>query len=159
VSSGIRLWFFAFPLILLWSNGIDNLFYFWFNMVPTDQMAVQVVKAAEANPKLLYTLIAFVTLLVPFLEELLFRGFLQNSLRGVIGPVFAVIITSFFFAFFHFSPEQGLTNITFVSSLFILSCFLGFLMEKKKTVWAPMALHAFFNLMSILFILGRNYFA
>ena len=63
------------------------------------------------------------------------------------------MIASLIFAAFHFSTSQGLNNIELLVSLFVLSCFLGFLYERQESLLASMALHATFNAISILAIL------
>jgi membrane protease YdiL (CAAX protease family) len=114
-----------------------------------DQLAVEYVKAALKNPIYFVLAVANVSLFAPFIEELLFRGFLQTYLTNRFSTKIAIVLTSVLFAIFHFAPEQKLSNITILSSLFVLSCFLGFLYEKQKYLLSQMILHAAFNLISI----------
>ena len=84
------------------------------------------------------------------LEEFLFRGVLQNFLKKYFKRDVSIIITSLVFAFFHYSPSQKLSNISIIGSLFVLACFLSFLYERQKSLFAPIFLHATFNAISII---------
>lgn len=84
----------------------------------------------------------FAALIVPVFEELLFRGFLQTSLRSVSGkPWAAIVITSLFFSILH--PP------THIPALFILSCGLGYAYERSGSLFRPILMHIFFNGFSI----------
>lgn len=152
---GAFTWLLAAPLVLLWSEGIKQLLLFW-GVPPTDQSAVQALKDAFDNPFLFWSLTAFIVTVVPFVEEILFRGFLQNSLRPYLGKVGTTLIVAAIFAFFHFAPDQGLSNATILSSLYILALFLGFLMEKTRTLWAPIGLHMTFNAISVMMLILQD---
>jgi len=91
----------------------------------------------------LQTLIAvFAVLIVPVFEELLFRGFLQTSLRSVSGkPWVAIVLTSLFFSVLH--PP------THIPALFMLSCGLGYAYERSGSLFRPILMHVFFNGFSV----------
>lgn len=87
----------------------------------------------------------------PLMEELLFRGFVQNMLRGSlragfvgrsmgmrVADVTAVIMTAALFAAMH------LTLSGFVP-LFISGVILGEVYRRTDNLWASMAMHAFNN--------------
>ncbi|MHC4292239.1 MAG: CPBP family glutamic-type intramembrane protease [Planctomycetota bacterium] len=80
----------------------------------------------------------FAALIVPVFEELLFRGFLQTSLRSVSGkPWAAIVITSLFFSILH--PP------THIPALFLLSCGMGYAYERSGSLFRPILMHIFFN--------------
>jgi membrane protease YdiL (CAAX protease family) len=94
-----------------------------------------------------------VTFVVPVLEEIIFRGYLQTSLTKRVGALKAIVMSSALFASFHFAAGQGINNFNIVGTLFVLSLFLGFLRERQGNLLPSMALHATFNGMSILMLL------
>lgn len=149
---GASSWFLIYPFIFLWATLIDYVLVHGLNYTPQIQVAINFLKENQDKPLLFITLIFFVIFIVPAIEEILFRGFLQSWLRSFMEPPYAIGLTALIFAFFHYSPQQGLSNITILSSLFILATFLGFLMEKTKSLRTPIGLHATFNALSILFI-------
>lgn len=150
---GAKCWLIIFPLIFLWSSGTDWITEKLFDAAPQPQVAVAVIKGSLDKPLALALLILFIVVIVPIIEEIIFRGFMQNWLKTYMRSRWAILLTGFIFAAFHFSPAQGASNLTIVSSLFLLGCLLGALLEMKESLWAPIGLHMTFNLMSVLFIL------
>lgn len=100
----------------------------------------------------------FLTLVVlpPIAEEIIFRGFLYQRLRGLITIYPAAIITSIIFALAHteFMGDNPLNWIAAIDT-FILSFFLIFLVQKTKSLWASIFLHAIKNCLAfiVLFVL------
>lgn len=150
---GAFSWFIIYPWIMTVSQLIGILMLFT-NITPhVDQVAVKHVKEAMSYPLQLWIMVVAVVIVVPILEELLFRGFLQTWLKGLLGRAKAIVIVSIVFALFHFSTTQGAENIELLAALFLLSCFLGFIRERQDSLWASMGLHSTFNLVSISIIL------
>ena len=76
-------------------------------------------------------------LVVPFLEELVFRGFLQGLLAGSLGNLGAVILSSAAFAALHGWSACG--------PIFCLSLFLGWLQVRTGRLAAPWIAHGLHN--------------
>lgn len=140
----------ALPLVHLASNTFDLVMNWFFNVAAMpDQQAVKYLKSAMDTP--LSFLLAFLSIVVlaPLLEELLFRGFLQNWLKNYLGRAGSILLTSLIFSCFHYSTSQGLANISVISSLFVLAIFLGFIYERQQNLIASVAMHATFNGISV----------
>lgn len=150
---GMAAWLICFPIVLAFNQIISIAMWHLFHHDLVEQSVVIGLREAKEFPFLFaLTALAIVTI-VPFTEEFLFRGLLQTWLKRKLGlPWLAVIIASLVFACFHFTMAQGVTNIELLSSLFLLSCMLGYLFERERTLWASIGLHGFFNLMSLLMI-------
>lgn len=90
---------------------------------------------------------AFAALIVitPIAEEIIFRGFLYRSLRNPLGKIAAAIITSAIFGAAHGQWNVGVDT-------FILSLVLIFLVEKSRSLWPAIALHALKNLVAFLLV-------
>lgn len=156
IKTGLLSILAVYPCLILWSTAVKFLVERVSGVVHQDQTVVELVKNAPFGTPAFWTLFFVVTIVAPVVEELLFRGFLQNWLRRYLSMPFAIAITSLLFAFMHYLPEQGYSNITIVSSLFLFSCVLGWLMWRTGGLRAPMALHSLFNLSTVLFILMRG---
>lgn len=113
------------------------------------QTAVEQLKKIRDFPLLFSVMGFFVIFVVPFIEELLFRGFLQSYFREKWGSWKAIFITAALFSIFHFSRKQAGSNIEIILSLSILGFYLGFLYEKQRNLWAPIGLHMAFNAISV----------
>ncbi len=149
---GIASWLIAYPIVFFIGQGIGLVLIFCFGMPELEQVAVTSLKTTENYPVLNVFMILMMGLFVPLTEELLFRGFFQTWLRGKIPLSLSIVVTALIFALFHYSHSQGISNIEYISALFVLSCFLGFIYERQRSLWAPMGLHLTFNTFSILLI-------
>ena len=144
-------WLVSFPLVIFINQLADYLLHTLFQVpILPDQLAVRFLKMTFQTPLYLFLTVITIVIAAPLIEETMFRGFLQSFIRQHLGPKSAICITSFCFSFFHYSPEQGLANISIIISLFILSCFLGFTYERRGSLAAPIALHGFFNAINVL---------
>jgi len=83
-------------------------------------------------------------IMAAFLEEMLFRGFIQRALENAMDITRAVIFTAFFFAFFHIWPWS-------IMQVLILGIFLGFLAWRSNSVWPAVIVHGLFNGVSLIF--------
>lgn len=91
-----------------------------------------------------------VVTLAPWLEELLFRGYLFKAWRhtwlGLPGTLF---LTSILFVVLH-GNQYHWVHLTFV---LMLSVILGLSREKTGSVWVPVILHGVNNFLSAIFII------
>jgi len=152
-SLGILSWFISFPIVVVVGQTADLLLYVLFGFEGYEQVAVQYLKMTLTSPLLLSVALFTVIITAPVIEEFLFRGFLQNYLKRYLGKKAAILSSSLCFALFHLAPSQGLGNISLAISLFIFACFLGFIYERQKSLFASIGLHMTFNLVSTLRIL------
>jgi uncharacterized protein len=96
--------------------------------------------------------IIFVVAVIPALcEETLFRGLVQKSFELKMKPLWAILITSVFFGFYHFSP-YGLIG------LISLGAYFGYAAYVSDSIFVTMTLHFLNNLVAVLafFILGND---
>lgn len=154
--SGALTWFLSYPWVIALSHLLAIIFYYFGPLPEAEQEAVKQLKFSFSTPWLFWCTVLSVIFLVPLAEEILFRGFLQRGIIPYVGRWGGIALASLIFAFFHFSTTQGWTNIELILSLFILSCYLGFIYEKRGSIWAPVGLHMTFNLISILAIIWQE---
>ena len=76
--------------------------------------------------------------IVPFAEELFFRGYLYAGLRQPWGPVVAALVSSVLFALLHLTPSVLLP-------IFCMSLVLTWLYERSDSLWPSIALHGSIN--------------
>ena len=150
---GAATWIICFPIIAWLGQAINIILSLIYQGPYLDQVAVKHLKSTFSNPGLFWGTVAAIVFIVPLIEELLFRGFLQTWLKGIFGRTKAIAAAAALFSLFHFSLLQGIANIELVTSLFILGCYLGFIFERQQSLWAPIGLHSIFNAISIWMIL------
>lgn len=153
LALGITSWFIAFPFVMVIGELSDLFIYYVFGTESYDQVAVVYLKMTMQHPPLLAIALFVILIAAPTIEEFLFRGILQGWLRQHLGPKAAILLAALGFAFFHMAPSQGWGNISLVISLFVFACFLGFVYEKQRSLFASIGLHIAFNAVSTLRIL------
>jgi len=151
IGLSLLAWLVSFPVVVFVNQISDWVLVklVGIQQLP-DQLAVYFLKMTFGHPLYIFLTVITIAVFAPLVEETLFRGFLQSFIRKHLGSKEAIFITSVLFAFFHYSPEQGLANITIIASLFVLSLFLGLVYEKRRSLFAPITLHATFNTVNIL---------
>ena len=87
-----------------------------------------------------------VGLAAPFLEEIIFRGFLFATMRNNFGPWRATVYSSLLFAALH----QSL--IAFFP-IFFLAIALAYLYERTGSLWPSIMLHITNNTVATLFVI------
>lgn len=152
-SFGILTLFIAFPLVAIVEQCADILVYMLFGVESYEQVAVIYLKMALKAPSQLVAALILILFAAPVMEELLFRGLLQTWIKKHLGIKAAILITSLCFALFHMSETHGVGNFSLIPSLFVFSCFLGFIYERQRSLFASIVLHMTFNLSSTLRIL------
>ena len=111
---------------------------------PQDAL-VALYQALDA-PADLAVLVTTIVLLAPVFEELLFRGFLYRALRDLLTPGGAMVASALVFALIHLQPGNLLP-------LAALGFVLAWLYERSGTLWAPILVHATWNLGGVLYAL------
>lgn len=139
----------CFPLVIA-TTQLANMVLILIQKQPQEQMAVRFLRSAIHNPVAYIFSCLFVVLIIPAIEELLFRGFLQNWLAKFFGQIGGILSTSLIFAFFHFSTQQGWGNLEIIPALFVLASFAGYIYFRQKSIYASIGLHATYNAVNVL---------
>lgn len=146
----VTLAIFYLPVMLI-SAVLTTLVTYLFGQMPKDQVAVEFIRQTKNHPIQFICVLIIVIILAPLKEEFLFRGLLQSWLKQKFHHrTAAIALASVIFALFHFASSQELSNIVLFCALFLVSCGLGFVFEKERSLWAPIAMHAGFNLSQVL---------
>ena len=144
-------WLISFPLVIFLNQLLDWILHLAFHIEQLpDQLAVRFLKMTFQDPVNFLLTTTTIIILAPIIEETLFRGFLQSFIRQHLGSKHSILITSFCFSCFHYSPEQGIANISIIGSLFVLALFLGFVYDRRGSLLASIALHASFNAINVI---------
>lgn len=105
------------------------------NMVTTEVYNL----AREYN---IYLSLFIVSVLIPIIEELLFRGFFYDAAKILANDVVAIIFTSFAFAIAHFELRQSIYA-------FFAGLFLGYIKYKYKNIIYTIVMHLLMNFFTL----------
>src|SRR3990167_629355 len=147
---GALAWLISFPLVIFCNQFFEVILHelLHFPIIP-EQLAVRFLKMTFEEPLYFFLTSLTIAIFAPLIEETLFRGFLQSFIRQHLSVNQSILITAFCFSLFHYSPEQGIGNLSIITSLFILALFLWYLYDRRQSLAAPIALHAIFNTINI----------
>ena len=120
-----------------------------FKLHPEEQPAIQALRLS-ASVWNRFAFGAVAVLLVPFAEEMLFRGILYPAIKQAGFPRLALWGTSLLFAAVH-------TNVVTFVPLTVLALLLAALYERTNNLLAPIAAHAMFNAMNFASLLAQEY--
>lgn len=90
----------------------------------------------------------FAVLVAPFLEEVLFRGFLYRAFERDWGWIAALVSTSVTFGFYH----------SFFLNALVFSAVMVCLLRRTGSLWGPIAVHMFGNLVAWWPLMGQYLF-
>jgi len=82
-------------------------------------------------------------ILIPVVEELLFRGLIFRRAREYFNFPVALVFSAAMFGIYHGNIVQGIYA-------FILGLIFGYTCERFKSVWAPIILHSSANCLSVI---------
>jgi membrane protease YdiL (CAAX protease family) len=142
--------FIAMPVVEFIGALYASASSYFFESGEWSQTAVNVMRDGMDSPLQFLSLVISVIIFAPIIEEWLFRGFIQGYLRGLIGPYWAIAITSLFFSMAHYTVQQGIGNIDLMVRLFPLACFIGYVYERQGNLWGNVMMHIVFNFFNVL---------
>lgn len=145
--AGLFIGIMAFPVIMLVTNIVGWIVSKHYPRV--DQEALTFLLKLDRSSVIFYIMIASIICIVPYVEEIIFRGFIQGFLGGLVHPILAVIITAGLFAMFHFAPSQQYGNIEIMSGLGVYSVLASFVRIRENAILSAIGMHAAFNAISL----------
>lgn len=149
LGKGILYSLLTYPIVMVVVQSIHYVVTLLGYPASQEQLSLVHLRALTAVPWLFWTMSILIVTLVPILEELLFRGFLQNFFQGLVGLRASIVSASILFALFHYAPEQCLTNIELMTGLALYAYFMGTFYARTRSLWVSIGMHATFNSLSI----------
>ena len=137
------------PLILIttWVVGVIVSLFSAEPKVP--QLALELFQHLPHSGPLFWGMIGVAVFLAPYVEEMLFRGFLQGFLNGLVHPALSVMATAAAFALFHYSSLQKGSNLEIMAGLFLFAVISSNLRAREDSIITSVGYHAAFNATSL----------
>ncbi len=111
---------------------------------PPEEIAHDTLRQLSQGPLTGWTAVmaALVVIAGPIIEEVMYRGLLQEAMRRAgASPWQAILLTSVLFALAH----VGVVEAHALLGLFVLGLGLGWSYERTGRLWAPIVMHMLFN--------------
>ena len=128
----------AFSICIIGNVAVDYIPRASENIVTTEVYRL----AKEYN---IYLSLFVVSVLIPIIEELIFRGFFYDAVKLLTNDVIAIIFTSIAFAIAHVDFRQMLYAL-------FAGVFLAFIRYKYKNLIYTILLHLLMNLITLVFV-------
>jgi uncharacterized protein len=112
---------------------------------PPEALRAQLQALTPSSAPMALLMLVCVAGIVPFIEELFFRGALFTPIQKGASGVVAVWTTSIAFVLAHQEPRNW-------APLLLVAVVLGELRRRGGSLWAGVALHAAFNAATLLFV-------
>jgi uncharacterized protein len=153
---GILALIFTIPFVMF-MNALAKLGLGLFGVfLDPRQGVLLLLEEAAKDPLSCILMTVSIVFLVPAVEEIIFRGLIQNWLKRKIGAKWGLPLSIILFTLAHFSVAQGLDNIEILATLLVVSFFLTLLYEKRGTLWAPYGLHVAFNALTSITVIIQS---
>lgn len=126
--------------------------------VSLNQVAIVYAKSAVGSPLKMLIVFARACALTPLLEEVLFRGFLQDRIKdiqiylfgekeagGELQKILRIFAQAIVFGLCHSNPKHGASDRSIVIGTGTAGLLLGIAKEENKGLWSPCFLHGYMN--------------
>ena len=97
----------------------------------------------------IYFSFVIVSIIVPLIEEILFRGFIFDTVKIISNDALAILVSSIFFGIVHSDFQQ-------IIYAFIVGLMLAYIRLKFNNLIYPIIMHAVMNLISLVLISDIN---
>ncbi len=100
--------------------------------------------------KLDWQTILLMTIVAPILEEIIFRGLLQEWLQQLLhSNISAIILVNLLFMLLHYTTKN---QIVYLLAIFFCGIIYSVVKIKQKSIIFPILLHAYYNLSFIIML-------
>lgn len=100
------------------------------------------------------TMFFIVPVVVPFVEELFFRGAVlrsfENGLKTNNNKIWAIVLSSILFGLAHFQGLSNFSDVFVIVWITSMSLVMGFYAVKTNSIWTSFFIHATYNLTTII---------
>ena len=121
------------------------------NRIPVPEFMEELMRMLEVDNIQAIDFLLNSIFIAPLVEEVVNRGIIFNGLRRKYSDRWAILLSSFLFAFFHLNLQQGI-------NAFIIGVIFAWVYIKTNSIYLCIALHAFNNFIvnPMYYIIGED---
>lgn len=94
----------------------------------------------------MFTILFLVPVLIPIIEEIVFRGvILNNMLIAGVSKYISIPLSAAIFSLAHFQGASTATDAFIVAWIFLLAVVQGIVFYKTRSIWNTIAIHVAYN--------------
>lgn len=156
VPLGVLAFLLIFPFVQS-TSFLGGLLFQLLSSESPDLLGHQTLQLLSESPRDIgwWVIVVGVVVIVPWQEEVVFRGMLQQTFRKAGWDVVpAIVVTSSIFTLLHITAIPSSSLLSIIPSLFVLSIGLGVLRERTGRTSTCVITHAVFNLVNLLLSFG-----
>ena len=101
--------------------------------------------SSASDPLILFLLFTLLSICAPLVEELIFRGYILDSIRGNHSDNLAIIGSGIMFGFMHWDPIFGFFDLYQTGHAVIAGFLYAWLRLKTGSLWPCIICHAIWN--------------
>lgn len=136
---GLSSYFLSLPLLFAAGAATTAAYAFGGEEPPMQEVAVAIQEQLEAYP---LVIVFFAAVLIPLLEEILFRGFMLELFTGKLGRAAGVILSSAIFAIMH--------GVAAAPVIFVLAVVLALVKLRTRSLMVVWLMHGMHNGLTVL---------
>ena len=155
LRTGLKTLLAAMPAVLVTLMAALYIHQFLVHKPPPEHPVLEALQQAT-DPWQVAAFFALAGLVIPFCEELFYRGIIQTALLRTGSATVAIVCTAVLFGAVHLSLPNGATS---APALAVLGLALGYAYYRTGSLWAPVLMHALFNLYNLTLTVGVPYLA
>jgi len=113
-----------------------------FQYEPEPHELITILLKGDLAPWMVAVSLVLACVVAPVMEEIFFRGFCYPAFRSRFGILWAMILSSVFFALLH-------QNVAAFVPIFFLGMLLAFFYEKRRTLTSSIVIHVIHNSLTL----------
>ena len=145
-SPGSVFGYLLIPVTLIGSLGFTALYELVVTTIGVESLVPEDLPTEMFGEGALRAMTFAVTaLMIPFVEELFFRGFLFTGLAARFGAVTGLVVSAALFAIAH-------ADVRTMIPIFVAGLLFGWAYYLTRSLWVPIGAHACQNLVALMFL-------
>ena len=138
---GLIIMIMILDFIIIW---IYTVIYGNLTSIP-DDIGIFVEAASVNDPLVLFLFFISLTVAAPLVEEMIFRGYVLDSLRSNYSDFYAILWSGILFGFLHWDPLFGFYDLYQTGAATIGGFLYGWLRIRTGSLWPSIFCHSLWN--------------